>query len=84
MTKIYVFVIACYVPDVNECLSAKDNKCSKISQDCFNYQGGYNCSCKAGWKTDQNTKWNCTGRPLMFKMFLSFGLNLRHVRIFEY
>lgn len=40
--------------DVDECADASKNLCDKTNGECTNTDGGYNCSCKAGYKLGQD------------------------------
>lgn len=44
--------------DIDECSHNSDN-CSRSSTDCQNFQGGYECKCKSGYKYIQGDKFNC-------------------------
>ena len=44
--------------DVNEC--EENNPCDSERGECFNYYGGYLCSCKDGYKLNSNNR--CTSK----------------------
>ena len=51
--------------DIDECSDNSDN-CSRSSTDCQNFQGGYECKCKSGYKYIQGDKFNCERKHAMY------------------
>ena len=47
--------------DIDECSRNSDN-CNPTSTDCQNFQGGYECLCKKGYKYIQGDDYNCEGK----------------------
>ena len=44
--------------DIDECSRNTDN-CNETSTSCQNFQGGYECPCKSGFKHKQGDSYNC-------------------------
>ena len=44
--------------DIDECSRNTDN-CNETSTSCQNFQGGYKCPCKSGFRHKQGDSFNC-------------------------
>ena len=53
------------ISDVNECLDLVAAKCNGAQMECYNYPGGFDCTCKTGYKMNAAMD-KCEGEYLIF------------------
>ena len=61
--------------DIDECATQTDN-CSTLSTECSNFQGGYECQCKKGYKFIQGDDFNCEREHATFSPYENISLTV--------